>query len=82
MTSHLENRAAPTIWLKMVPKQAKTALFCFFGWDTAGFDVSCSFFLWDCSQYAERQTYVGFFENSSDRPSTMALFLGVRGQTR
>ena len=66
----------------MVPKQAKTALFCFFGWGITGIGMSYSFFLWDGSQYAELQTYVGFFENSSDGPSTVALFLGVRGRTR
>ena len=82
MTSHLENRGAPPIWLKTVPSWAKTALFWFFGWGTAGIGMRRHFFLWDCSQYAELQTYVSFFENSSDGPSTVALFLGVRGRTR
>jgi len=30
-TSYVENRNAPTIWLKTVPKRAKTALFVFLG---------------------------------------------------
>ena len=40
------------------------------------------FFGWDCSPDAELQMYVGFFEKSSDGPSTVALFLGVWGRTR
>ena len=32
MTSRLENRGAPTIWLKTLPNRTKTALvFCFLG---------------------------------------------------
>ena len=82
MTPHLENHGAPTIWLKTVPKRAKTALFWFFGRGTAGIGMRRNFFGWDCSPDAELQTYVSFFENSSDEPSTVALFLGVRGRTR
>ena len=82
MTPHLENRGAPPIWLKTVPKRPKTALFCFFGWGTAGNGMRRNVFGWDCSPDAELQTYVGFFENSSDGPSTVALSLGVRGRAR
>ena len=77
-TSHVDIRSAPTIWLKTVPKRTKRHFFCFFGWGTAGVDVRRGKTCWDCSPIAELQTYVGFYENSSDGPSTVALFLGVR----
>ena len=60
MTSHLENRGASTIWLKTVPNRTKTALFWFFGWDTAGIGMRRHFFGWDCNPDAELQTHVGF----------------------
>ena len=53
-------RGAPTIWPKIVPKRATMALFLFFWWGTAGFDVRSDETYWDCSQIAELQTYVGF----------------------
>ena len=31
--------------------------------------MRCHIFGWDCSSDAELQTYVGFFENSFNRPS-------------
>ena len=62
--------------------QEKRHSFWFFGWGTAGIGMGRDFFGWDCTQYAELQTYVGFFENSSDGPRIMALFRGVRGRTR
>ena len=56
--------------------------FVFFGWDTAVIGMRRNFFGWDCSPDAELQTYIAFFENSSDGPSTVALLLGVRGRIR
>ena len=56
--------------------------FVFFLWGIAGFDVRRDETCWDCSSDAEIQKYVGIFENSSDGPSTVALFLGVWGRTR
>ena len=70
-------------------KNKKKCRFCPFwhcfqpnGWGTVGIGMRRNFFSWDCSPIAELQTYVGVFENSSDGPSTVALFLGVRGRTR
>ena len=58
------------------------ALFWFVGWGTAGVGMRRGETSWGCSFIGELQTYVGFFENVSDGPSTVALFLGVRGRTR
>ena len=38
------------------------------------------FFGWDCSSDVELLTYVGVFENFSDEPSTVALFLRRRSE--
>ena len=81
MTPHLENRGTPTIWLKMVPNRAKTVIFVFWV-GHRGYWNELHFFLWDCSPDAELQKYVGFFEKSSNGPSTVALFLGVWDRTR
>ena len=55
MTPPLENRGAQTIWLKTVPKWAKTAFFWFFGWGTADIGMRRRFFGWDYSPDAELQ---------------------------
>ena len=47
ITSHVDNRDAPTIWLKMVPKRAKWHFFVFFVWDTAGIGRRHTLSLWD-----------------------------------
>ena len=60
----------------------KWHFFWFLGWGAAGVGMRRGETRWDCSLIAELQTYVGFFENSSAGPSTVALFLGVRGRTR
>ena len=75
--SHVDIRCVPTIWLKTVPKRAKTAFFWCFGWGIAIFGRRGTFLGWDCSSDTELQTNVGVFENSSNGPSTVALSIGV-----
>ena len=62
MTSRIENRSVPTIWLKTVPNQTKTALFWIFGWGTVDIEMRRHFFGWDCSLDAELQTCISFFK--------------------
>ena len=79
MSSHLENRGAPTIWLKRRRNGQKRHFFC---WGTVAIEMRRNFFGWDCSPDAELQTYLSFFENSSNRLSAEALFTGIRRPAR
>ena len=56
---------AVTIWLKTMPKRAKTALFLFSGWDTQGIDMRCHEMWWDCSLDTELCTYVRYYVSFS-----------------
>ena len=60
----------------------KRLFLCFFVRGTAVIGMSRLFVCWDCSQDAELGLDVSFFLNSSDGPSSVALFIGVRSPVR
>ena len=47
----------------------------FFGWGTTDIVMRCTFFGRGCSLDAALQKYVGFFEHSSNGPSTLVLLI-------
>ena len=51
----LENRDERTIWLKTAPTWPETALFWYFGSDTAGIGMRFIFFGLNCSSNTELQ---------------------------
>ena len=61
VASHVDILSALTIWLKMVPKRVKMALFCSFGCGTAGIDARRHKTCWDYSPGAELCTNVHCF---------------------